>query len=129
MSRTPPPRPRFLASLAFHSRVNLDDVDCENITTVTADDVATAAELGYVIKLLARCARAPDNSISVGVHPTLVPANHPLANVSGAFNAVFIRSRHAGQLMFMGPGPSAPTASAVLGDLDDHRGSLTRCRV
>ena len=107
-----------LASLAFHSRVNLDDVDCEGITTVTADDVATAAELGYVIKLLARCALAPDNSISVGVHPTLVPANHPLANVSGAFNAVFIESRHAGQLMFMGPGAGgAPTASAVLGDV------------
>ncbi len=47
----------ILASLAFHSRVNLDDVDCEGITTVTADDVATAAELGYVIKLLARAAR------------------------------------------------------------------------
>ncbi|GAA0337287.1 homoserine dehydrogenase [Micropruina glycogenica] len=108
----------ILASLAFHSRVNLDDVDCEGITTVTADDVATAAELGYVIKLLARCALAPDNSISVGVHPTLVPANHPLANVSGAFNAVFIESRHAGQLMFMGPGAGgAPTASAVLGDV------------
>lgn len=108
----------ILASLAFHSRVNLDDVDCEGITAVTADDVATAAELGYVIKLLARCALAPDNSISVGVHPTLVPANHPLANVSGAFNAVFIESRHAGQLMFMGPGAGgAPTASAVLGDV------------
>ncbi len=108
----------ILASLAFHSRVNLDDVDCEGITTVTADDVATVAELGYVIKLLARCALAPDNSISVGVHPTLVPANHPLANVSGAFNAVFIESRHAGQLMFMGPGAGgAPTASAVLGDV------------
>jgi len=108
----------ILASLAFHSRVKLDDVDCEGITKVTADDVATAEELGYVIKLLARCALAPDGSISVGVHPTMVPATHPLANVSGAFNAVFIESRHAGQLMFMGPGAGgAPTASAVLGDV------------
>ncbi|MFT3862544.1 homoserine dehydrogenase [Micropruina sp.] len=108
----------ILASLAFHSRVKLDDVDCEGITKVSAGDVATAKELGYVIKLLARCALAPDGSISVGVHPTMVPANHPLANVSGAFNAVFIESRHAGQLMFMGPGAGgAPTASAVLGDV------------
>ena len=108
----------ILASLAFHSRVKLEDVDCEGITKVTPEDVATAHELGYVIKLLARCALAPDGSISVGVHPTMVPATHPLANVSGAFNAVFIESRHAGQLMFMGPGAGgSPTASAVLGDV------------
>jgi homoserine dehydrogenase len=108
----------ILASLAFHSRVKLDDVDCEGITKVSSADVATAQELGYVIKLLARCALAPDGSISVGVHPTMVPASHPLANVSGAFNAVFIESRHAGQLMFMGPGAGGePTASAVLGDV------------
>jgi homoserine dehydrogenase len=108
----------ILASLAFHSRVKLDDVDCEGITGVSAEDVATAKDLGYVIKLLARCVLAPDGSISVGVHPTMVPAHHPLANVSGAFNAVFIESRHAGQLMFMGPGAGgSPTASAVLGDV------------
>ena len=108
----------ILASLAFHSRVKLHDVDVEGITKVTASDVSTAQELGYVIKLLARCALAPDGSISVGVHPTMVPTNHPLANVSGAFNAVFIESRHAGQLMFMGPGAGGgPTASAVLGDV------------
>ncbi len=108
----------ILASLAFHSRVKLDDVDCEGITKITPSDVSTAQELGYVIKLLARCALAPDGSISVGVHPTMVPSNHPLANVSGAFNAVFIESRHAGQLMFMGPGAGgSPTASAVLGDV------------
>ena len=108
----------ILASLAFHSRVKLEDVDYEGITKVTPTDVATAQELGYVIKLLARCALAPDGSISVGVHPTMVPATHPLANVSGAFNAVFIESRHAGQLMFMGPGAGgSPTASAVLGDV------------
>ena len=108
----------ILASLAFHSRVKLEDVDCEGITKVTPEDVATAHELGDVIKLLARCALAPDGSISVGVHPTMVPATHPLANVSGAFNAVFIESRHAGQLMFMGPGAGgSPTASAVLGDV------------
>jgi homoserine dehydrogenase len=108
----------ILASLAFHSRVKLDDVVREGITGVTAGDVATAAQMGFVIKLLARAALTEDGSIAVGVHPTMVPSSHPLANVSGAFNAVFIESRHAGQLMFMGPGAGgSPTASAVLGDV------------
>lgn len=108
----------ILASLAFHSRIKLEDVDYDGITKITPGDVTRAAELGYVIKLLARCALAPDGSISVDVHPTMIPATHPLANVSGAFNAVLIESRHAGQLMFMGPGAGgSPTASAVLGDV------------
>ena len=94
----------ILASLAFHTRVKLDDVDREGITAVTPGDVAAAQQLGYVIKLLARCALSADGTIAVSVHPTMVPTGHPLANVSGAFNAVFIESRHAGQLMFMGPG-------------------------
>ena len=108
----------ILASLAFHTRVKLDDVDREGITAVTPGDVAAAQQLGYVIKLLARCALSADGTIAVSVHPTMVPTGHPLANVSGAFNAVFIESRHAGQLMFMGPGAGgSPTASAVLGDV------------
>ncbi|MBK8459657.1 MAG: homoserine dehydrogenase [Micropruina sp.] len=108
----------ILASLAFHTRVKLDDVVREGITRVSASDVATASQMGFVIKLLARASLAEDGSIAVGVHPTMVPTNHPLANVSGAFNAVFIESRNAGQLMFMGPGAGgSPTASAVLGDV------------
>lgn len=107
----------ILASLAFHTRVTIDDVDREGITGVTADDVATATELGYVIKLIAKASLA-GNGIAVGVHPTLVPVKHPLASVSDAFNAIFIESRNAGQLMFMGPGAGgSPTASAVLGDV------------
>lgn len=108
----------ILASLAFHTRVTIADVDREGITGVTAADVATATELGYVIKLIAKASLAPNGSIAVGVHPTLVPVKHPLASVSDAFNAVFIESRNAGQLMFMGPGAGgSPTASAVLGDV------------
>ena len=56
--------------------------------------------------------------MAVGVAPTMVPLAHPLAGVHGAFNAVFIESINAGQLMFMGPGAGGtPTASAVLGDV------------
>lgn len=108
----------ILASLAFHTRVGLDDVDREGISSVTSDDIAAAEQLGCVMKLLADCRVSPDGTIAVGVHPSLVPVSHPLAGVRGAFNAVFVESINAGQLMFMGPGAGgSPTASAVLGDV------------
>jgi len=108
----------ILASLAFHSRVRLEDVSREGITAITSDDIDAANEMGCVVKLLARCALSEDGTIEVGVHPTMVPLAHPLASIPGAYNAVFIESRNAGRLMFMGPGAGgSPTASAVLGDL------------
>ncbi|MGO1239901.1 MAG: ACT domain-containing protein, partial [Cellulosimicrobium funkei] len=56
--------------------------------------------------------------VSVRVHPALVPTSHPLANVRGSFNAVFVEAESAGELMFYGRGAGgAPTASAVLGDV------------
>ncbi|WP_066464962.1 homoserine dehydrogenase [Sanguibacter suarezii] len=107
----------ILASLAFHTRVTLDDVYREGITAVTADDVAWAKQTGHVIKLLAIC-EATDDGVSARVHPALVPLDHPLAGVRGAFNAVFIEAEAAGELMFYGRGAGgAPTASAVLGDV------------
>jgi len=108
----------ILASLAFHTRVGLGDVDFEGITGITTDDIAAAEQMRCVIKLLARCALSPDRTVAVGVHPTMVPLAHPLASVHGAFNAVFVESTHAGRLMFMGPGAGgSPTASAVMGDV------------
>jgi len=107
----------ILASLAFHTRVSLDDVDREGISGVTADDVAWAERTGYVIKLLAIAERQGDG-IQVRVHPALVPVAHPLAGVRGAYNAVFVEAEAAGELMFYGRGAGgAPTASAVLGDV------------
>ncbi len=109
----------ILAALAFHSRVTLADVHCEGISAVTSDDVATAREMGHVIKLLAICERSPDGAgVAVRVHPAMVPRTHPLAGVREAYNAVFVESDAAGELMFYGRGAGgAPTASAVLGDL------------
>jgi homoserine dehydrogenase len=116
----------ILASLAFHTRVGVQDVHREGILAVTADDVAWAAETGHVIKLLAIAERveAPDDDpagasgIVVRVHPALVPLQHPLAGVHGAFNAVFVEAAAAGELMFYGRGAGGrPTASAVLGDV------------
>ena len=111
----------ILASLAFHTRVTLDDVDVEGITAVTAGDVTAAEEMGYEIKLLAIAELIESGGspgVSVRVHPTLVPRTHPLAGVRDAFNAVFIEADAAGQVMFYGRGAGGePTASAVLGDI------------
>ncbi|MEJ1113783.1 homoserine dehydrogenase [Paenarthrobacter sp. CCNWLY172] len=112
----------ILASLSFHTRFSLDDVYCEGITKVSAADIASAKEAGFVIKLLAIAEKIDSaengGGISVRVHPTLLPREHPLAAVRGAFNAVFIEAENAGELMFYGQGAGGtPTASAVLGDL------------
>ncbi|MGZ5404650.1 MAG: homoserine dehydrogenase [Nocardioides sp.] len=113
----------ILASLAFHTRINADDVYREGISEVTAADVQSAREMGSVVKLLAiaelrRDDSAGDEAVVVRVHPAMIPRSHPLASVREAYNAVFVESEAAGQLMFYGPGAGgAPTASAVLGDL------------
>ncbi|WP_425862574.1 homoserine dehydrogenase [Arthrobacter sp. TWP1-1] len=107
----------ILASLAFHTRYALEDVHCEGITGVTATDIAAAKDAGYVIKLLA-IAEKLDGGVSVRVHPTLLPREHPLGAVRGAFNAVFVEAESAGELMFYGRGAGgSPTASAVMGDV------------
>ncbi|MFJ6083538.1 homoserine dehydrogenase [Streptomyces sp. NPDC092369] len=109
----------ILAGIAFHTRVRLDDVYREGMTEVTSADFASARNMGCTIKLLAICERAQDGgSVTARVHPAMIPLSHPLASVRGAYNAVFVESDAAGQLMFYGPGAGgSPTASAVLGDL------------
>jgi homoserine dehydrogenase len=113
----------ILASLAFHTRVPLDAVGRTGITGLTSTDVAWAGRTGHVLKLLAVAERAHDedtgvDGVLVGVHPALVPESHPLAKVSGSYNAVFVETASAGELMFLGRGAGgAPTASAVMGDV------------
>ena len=107
----------ILASLAFHTEVAMDQVHCQGITQITAQDVADAKASGYVIKLLAIAERTAAG-ISARVHPALLERSHPLASVRGAFNAVFVEAENAGDLMFYGAGAGgAPTASAVMGDV------------
>ena len=114
----------ILASLAFHTRVTGADVYREGITGITPADIASAHDIGCVVKLLAICQLSPpvlgaaDRRVSVRVHPAMIPRSHPLAGVGDAYNAVFVESMSAGRLMFYGPGAGgSPTASAVLGDL------------
>ncbi|SFD71453.1 homoserine dehydrogenase [Actinopolyspora alba] len=112
----------ILASLAFHTRVGAGDVHREGISGIGAGDIEAARSLNRTVKLLAICERVIDEdgteSVSARVHPAMIPRDHPLAGVGGAFNAVFVEADSAGQLMFYGQGAGgAPTASAVLGDL------------
>ncbi len=112
----------ILASLAFHTPVTAADVYREGITEITAADVASARTIGCTVKLLCIAQRQVDadgtESVGVRVHPAMIPRSHPLAGVTGAFNAVFVEADAAGELMFYGRGAGgSPTASAVLGDV------------
>src|SRR5690625_4799389 len=111
----------ILASLAFHTRVTGANVYREGISEVSSADIRSASEMGCVVKLLAICERIDTPSgpaVSARVHPAMIPDSHPLASVHQAFNAVFVESDAAGELMFYGPGAGGPpTARAVMGDL------------
>ncbi len=107
----------ILSSIAFHTRVTTDDVYMQGIRNVSAADIEQAREMGYCIKLLG-IARKTAEGIDARVHPTMIPADHMLAGVSGAMNAVFAVGDAVGETMFYGAGAgSFPTASAVVGDV------------
>ncbi|HZT09778.1 MAG TPA: homoserine dehydrogenase [Actinomycetota bacterium] len=107
----------ILASIAFNTRVVASDVYREGIARITPQDIADAARLGYVVKLLA-IAELDGGEVSARVHPAMIPATHPLASVRDANNAVFVEGAKVGQLMFYGPGAGGDaTATSVVGDL------------
>jgi homoserine dehydrogenase len=107
---------QILATLAFRTSVDLKDIYTEGITAVSQQDVVNARELGYRIKLLA-IAKTTDGELELRVHPTMIPADSPMAAVSGVYNAVFITGDNVGNLMFYGRGAGQlPTASAVWSD-------------
>ncbi|MFR7899945.1 MAG: homoserine dehydrogenase [Ruminococcus sp.] len=107
----------ILASVAFNSRVTLDNVHIEGITRITAKDIRYAKEMGCEIKLLG-VARCQEDGVEAYVCPMLIPAEHPLASVNDSYNAVFVRGDAVGDTMFYGRGAGEfPTASAVVGDV------------
>lgn len=113
----------ILSSLAYGGSVPRAAIPTEGINTLDARDVAYAAQLGYVVKLLAVAQyldTAADGAaqLDVRVHPTLLPKGHPLAGVHGVNNAILVEGDPVGQVMFYGPGAGAgPTASAVVADI------------
>ncbi len=107
----------ILARLAFNVAVRLDQVSYEGIERLTADDIAYAKELGLSLKLIGSAERI-DGGIAVHVYPAFLYADHPLASVNGAFNAVTIESPAITEITLSGPGAGGiQTASAVLGDV------------
>lgn len=107
----------ILASIAFNSRVTIDDVYVEGISKITSEDISYAGELGSIIKLLA-IAKYQEDGIEVRVHPAILPKTHPLASVNGVYNAIYVVGDAVGETMFYGRGAgSLPTGSAVVSDI------------
>jgi homoserine dehydrogenase len=118
----------ILASIAFNSRVTIEQVPAEGIRSLAPADIEYAREIGCAIKLLAIARRMPDG-IDIRVHPTMIPVSHPLAAVNGVYNAIYVVGDAVGETMFFGEGAgSLPAASAVVGDLVEVARNLqTEC--
>jgi len=109
----------LLTYLAFGKIVGLKDIFIEGISQISACDISYAKDLGYEIKLLAIVKKEADE-LEVRVHPTFLPSEHLLASVDGVFNAIYVSSDLAGDLMFYGPGAGQlSAASAVVSDIVD----------
>mgnify|MGYP000935051901 CR=1 FL=1 len=109
----------LLSALAFGIPVQFDKAHVEGISTLEAEDIKYAEQLGYRIKLLG-ITRRREKGIELRVHPTLIPAKRLIANVEGAMNAVLVQADAVGSTLYYGKGAGAePTASAVIADLVD----------
>ncbi len=107
----------ILSTICFRNRVTVDNIYCEGITKISADDIGYARELGFGIKLLA-IAKKQNGKIEARVHPTFIPLSHPLSAVRDAYNAIYIKGDMVGNLMFYGRGAGdLPTASALVSDI------------
>ena len=107
----------ILIMLSFGQFFKFNKFYVEGIRNISKMDISYSGELGYVIKLLA-IAKAKENGIEAGVYPTLVKKGTPLADVSGAFNAIYMVGDAVGPTMLYGMGAGMmPTGSAVVGDI------------
>ncbi|WIV18462.1 homoserine dehydrogenase [Paenibacillus polygoni] len=107
----------ILATLGFHTNVELRDVSVSGISSVTKEDISYARRLGYEMKLLG-IAERQDDQITISVQPTMVKKKHPIASVNGVFNAVYVHGEAVGETMFYGAGAGEmPTATSVVADL------------
>jgi homoserine dehydrogenase len=114
----------LLATLAYQKTIDLEQIHCQGISTITALDIQEAEALGYVIKLIGWVAKpnstedSLDIALDIRIHPMLVPKIHPLAAIHNEFNAVWVKGDAVGDVTFSGRGAGElPTASAVCGDV------------
>ncbi len=107
------------SAIAFGTPIQFDQVYVEGITHIDPIDIQFGEEFGYRLKLLA-IARNLDDQLEMRVHPTLIPRDHVLAGVDGAYNAVHVHGNAVGNIMLYGLGAGMmPTGSAVVSDLID----------
>ena len=117
----------ILANVASGAFVDPSDIYKEGISNISAEDIEFAKEIGYCIKLLA-IIKMSGQDLEVRVHPTLIEKNHPLAEVSDNYNAVYVKGDALGEAMFYGQGAGGlPTASAVLSDVIEIAGGMGGC--
>jgi homoserine dehydrogenase len=108
----------ILSSLAFLSPIEVEKIYRQGITAISDLDIALAREFGYRIKMIGLAQRGEGERLDVRAHPMLTPRDHPLANVDGVNNAIFISGSAVGEITLSGPGAGRfPTASAVVGDV------------
>jgi homoserine dehydrogenase len=121
----------ILMTMAYGMSVQLSDVSIEGISAIEPVDIEFARDFGYRIKLLAISINHGDH-VEARVHPTLVPADHMLANIGGAYNGIHFRGDMVGNVLFYGKGAGKmPTGSAVVADIVDiarniDHGSINR---
>ncbi len=109
----------ILISLAFGTRITLEQIYTEGIDRISPLDLQFSRELGYKIKLLA-LAKDVNDEIEARVHPTMISKDYLLATVDGAYNAIYVIGNRVGSTMFYGMGAGEePTASAVVSDVID----------
>ncbi|MFA5085382.1 MAG: homoserine dehydrogenase, partial [Candidatus Omnitrophota bacterium] len=117
----------IMALLAFGVSARPSDIYTEGITEIESGDIQYARELGYSVKLLAIAKRSGD-LVELRVHPTMIPKSHLLANVSGVYNAIFVKGDLIGENLFYGQGAGAlATSSAVVSDIVDIARSISCC--
>ena len=117
----------ILTSLAYGKQLDFEDIYTEGITKITPEDMEYAAKLGRTIKLLGTSRRLADGTCYAMVAPFMLGEDHPLNNVNGVFNAIFVHGNMLGDAMFYGSGAGKlPTASAVVADVVDEAKHLNR---
>ena len=108
----------ILSSLVWGKTLKPSEIPTEGIDKISADDVKTAEQCGFSIKLLARAKQLSDGKIFAKVSPALVKNDSPLATVNDVFNAVLIKAETTGEVLFYGKGAGKmPTASSVIADI------------
>ncbi|MDR0855135.1 MAG: homoserine dehydrogenase [Christensenellaceae bacterium] len=108
----------ILASLAFRENIALDKIKRQGISKISKKDIVLGKKYGYMLKLIAAAEKAANGAVAVRVAPAFLKNAHPLASVSGSFNAVMVKGSYVGDIMLYGRGAGdLPTGSAIVSDI------------